>query len=217
MRPTDGDRCRRLVLAGIGVALAAALAGCSSDDGTPAAGSAATTAATGSPAPATTGAASPATAGPIAKSTGSAAPLPLPARTPAVTNGNQGSVLNSLPGDAANGACVAVGSKPDIRSGTMAAGNFVTARKAFTDQAKTKSQPSIFLYLIPSNAKGLTKVTVKLRSTTDGTTRTTTSDQTQYADDVFYFPVNVSIPARGTWELTATSGGNTGCFSVVFG
>jgi hypothetical protein len=215
MRGTDGQRRHRLVLAAAGVALAVALAGCSSGDGTPAAdGAGSTTAVTGSSA--TTAAGGSATAGPTAKSTGSAAP-PMPARTPAVIDGNQRPVLNSLPGDAASGACVAVGGRPDVRSGTMAAGNFVTARKAFTDQAKTKSQPSVFLYLIPSAAKGLTKVTVKLRSTADGTSRTTTSDQTQYADDVLYFPVNLSIPAKGTWELTATSGGNTGCFSIAFG
>jgi hypothetical protein len=99
----------------------------------------------------------------------------------------------------------------------MAAGNFVTARKEFADQVRTKEHPSVALYLIPGNAKGLKTVTVKIRNVRDGTDRTVTSAEQAYAEDWLYFPVNISIPSRGTWEITATAGSNAGCFSVTFG
>jgi hypothetical protein len=226
MRATYGGRRHRLVLAGLGAGLAAAVAGCSSDGGdTPAAagsptgGTAASTAASTA---AGGGSGGSATAGPTTtagRPTGSpaASVQPVPTGTPAPTDGSQRTVLNNLPGSAATGTCVAVGSRPDVRSGTMAAGNFVTARKAFTDQAPTKEQPLVSLYMIPGNSKGLTTVTVKLRNVQTGASRSMTSDDRQYAEDWLYFPVRITIPSKGTWEITANAGANTGCFSVTFG
>jgi hypothetical protein len=211
MVATYGGRRPRLALVGLGVAVAAALAGCSSGGGAAPAGSSGRS---GPGASATAGPSRSAPAGPVQGSPGTAGPGP---GGSAPADGSQRSVLNNLPGDPKGGTCVAVGGRTDVRSGTMAAGNFVTARKAFADQVRIKEQPSVPLYLIPSNVKGLKTVTVKLRSTSGGTGRTVSSDRQDYADDWLYFPVDLNIPSRGTWEITATAGTNTGCFSVTFG
>lgn len=218
MVATHGGWHRRLVRAGAGAAMITVMAGCSSDGGTPtAAGSTPPPAASSGTATGTPAATPPAASGtgPASTAPATQSPAPGPKTATASPGGNQRPVLNNLPGNPAAGSCVAVGDQRDLRSGTMGAGNFVTARKAFADQAKTKSQPSVPLYLIPSNATGLSTVVVTLRK--GGTSRTATFKEQQYAEDWLYFPVRLSIPSAGTWQITATSGSNTGCFSVAFG
>ena len=130
--------------------------------------------------------------------------------------GNQGDVLASLPGNA-SGDCVEVGDLRDVRSGTMAAGNFATARQQFADQVGTKSQPTVFLYLIPSDSRRPGAVTVRLQQVPGGPARTIKSEVMETADRWRYFPVNLSIPAEGTWRITATTRKAKGCFLVTFG
>ena len=130
--------------------------------------------------------------------------------------GNQGDVLASLPGDP-SGDCVEVGDLRDVRSGTMAAGNFATARQQFADQVGTKSQPTVFLYLIPSDSRKPGAVSVRLQQVPSGPERTIKSDVMATADRWRYFPVNLSIPDKGTWRITATTRKAKGCFLVTFG
>lgn len=221
MVATYGGWHRRLVRAGVGAAMVTVVVGCSSGGGTPTAAGGSGTPAGTATGTGTTASGTPTAAatsgGPAPRATATPTPAPIPRTATASPDGNQRPVLNNLPGDAATGSCVNVADQRDVRSGTMGAGNFVTARKQFSDQAKTRSQPSVSLYLIPSDARGLTTVTVKLRNTRDGTTRTVSSDERQLAEDWLYFPVTLSVPSAGSWEITATAGGNTGCFRVSFG
>lgn len=198
-----------------------ALAACSSTPGSSSAASSSPSAAATSAAP------TPSTSSPVATSgsgsgSGAAATSPssgerVTSGVSPVTAGDQSSVLSSLPGSAKSG-CVAVGERSDVRSGTMAAGNFVTARKAFADQAKTVPAPTINLYLIPADARTLRKVTLTLEQVGgQHLKRTFTSTSVQDADQWKYFAVQASVPAAGTWRLRATSNTSTGCFDVVFG
>ena len=187
-------RRRRICTALLTAALAATVvAGCSDDEpGIP------------SPSPSAS-ATSPEASAPKVTATSGAKP-----------RGNQGDVLASLPGDP-SGDCVEVGDLRDVRSGTMAAGNFATARQQFADQVGTKSQPTVFLYLIPSDSRKPGAVSVRLQQVPSGPERTIKSDVMATADRWRYFPVNLSIPAEGTWRITATTRKAKGCFLVTFG
>jgi hypothetical protein len=149
-----------------------------------------------------------------------ASPTPAPAATGSATPtraGDQSPVLSSLPGSAKSG-CVAVGKRTDVRSGSMAAGNFETARKQFTDQAGSVPAPTVNLYLIPADARSLSKVTLTLEQVGgQHLKRSVTSTSVQDAEQWKYFSVQTSVPAAGTWRLRATSGASTGCFEVTFG
>jgi hypothetical protein len=196
------------------LALAVALAaGCSGGSAAPSAATSSTASATGaasssgtsSPAPTPgAGAAGGASTG-VSRPTG-------PARA-----GDQSQVLTSLPGSPRPG-CVVVGDRADVRSGTMAAGNFVRAREEFRRLAASQPQPSIFLYVIPGDARRPRSVTVQLRQLSGGTARrTVTSSSVQDADQWKYFAVNVFVPGPGTWRLTTRAGADRGCFDVTFG
>jgi hypothetical protein len=126
-------------------------------------------------------------------------------------------VLSALPGQARAG-CVVVGDRADIRSGSMAAGNFSTARQQYAAAKKTNPAPSVNLYLIPADARRLTKLTLTMERVGAGDSkRTLTSTSVQQADRWEYFAVSTTIPAPGTWRLRATSGSSSGCFDVTFG
>ena len=187
-------RRRRICTALLTAALAATVvAGCSDDE-------------PGAPSPS-----------PSASATSSEASAPkVTATSGAKPRGNQGDVLASLPGDP-SGDCVEVGDLRDVRSGTMAAGNFATARQQLADQVGTKSQPTVFLYLIPSDSRKPGAVSVRLQQVPSGPERTIKSDVMATADRWRYFPVNLSIPAEGTWRITATTRKAKGCFLVTFG
>lgn len=128
---------------------------------------------------------------------------------------NQTPVLNSLPGKASSG-CLAVGTNRDLRSGSIAAGNFVDARKKYASEANSKEQPEVFLYVIPQHSKGLKKATALVKPRGGGKTFTVTSKSVEQADVYSYFAFNIPIPASGKYELTMSSGKDTGCFVVSF-
>jgi hypothetical protein len=194
---------------------AVALAGCSSAPGSSRAASSAPRPATSSPGGATASAG--ATTPPVAAG-GSATAGARPAATATPTRaGDQSPVLSSLPGSAKSG-CVAVGDRTDVRSGTMAAGNFATARKQFADQVKTVPAPTVNLYLIPADARSLREVTLTLEQLGGRhLKRSVTSTSVQDAEQWKYFSLQASVPAAGKWRLKATAGASTGCFDVDFG
>lgn len=124
----------------------------------------------------------------------------------------QDSVLDSLPGDAQEG-CTAVGDQRDVRSGTMAAGNFADARTQF---AGSPESPVPF-YFIPVDLTGEPPLTVTLsRLDGEGSAQAETSGF-QTADEWRYYMVSVVIPSAGQWKIEAGAGdANQGCWEVSF-
>ncbi|WP_448231842.1 hypothetical protein [Microbacterium lacticum] len=126
--------------------------------------------------------------------------------------GRQDSVLDSLPGEAASG-CVTVGERRDVRSGTMAAGNFADARARF---AADPSAP-VSLYVIPVDLNGDPALTMTLtRLGGEGSTTVETAEF-HTADEWRFYGVNVVVPGEGEWRIEASAGeANQGCWEVDF-
>jgi hypothetical protein len=162
------------------------------------------------------------TAGTGASSGGSGSSGPAPSSSTSDVNDrdlppqtNQTSVLKSLPGSASS-ACGAVGSSTtDLRAGSMAAGNWKNARTDFRKQWHSAEVPTLNMYAIPQNVKGLhsLKLTVTKRG---GAAKTITVKGLQPADVWSYFALQVPIPQPGSYRLTMVAGANRGCFDVTF-
>ena len=154
----------------------------------------------------------------IGPTTASSSPTTAPYSTPGKepdANSNQAAVLKSLPGSAA-ATCAVVGTHSDLRSGSVAVGNFVVARKKYSDEVATTEVPEVFLYVIPQDAKSMRSVTVTVDPTGTGPTRQVTSKSVEQADAWTYFAVNIPVYAPGSYRLTMVSGANKGCFDVSF-
>jgi hypothetical protein len=165
-------------------------------------------------------------AGPIAKGTETPRPdlqepvapteVPGPETAPPVvpTNapGRQDSVLKTLPGEAKSG-CVDVGSQRDVRSGTMAAGNFADARTQFSGSPTS----AIPFYFIPADATGDPELVVKLKRLDGSGSGEIRSSQIQTADEWQYYPVMITIPSVGKWQIKASAGtASSGCWVTDF-
>lgn len=126
--------------------------------------------------------------------------------------GRQDSVLETLPGKAKAG-CVDVGDMRDVRSGSMAAGNFVDARAQFS----ASPTAGIPFYFIPVETKGDPELTVDLeRVDAPGSTKIRSS-QIQTADEWQYYPVTITVPEAGTWRIKASAGtASAGCWVATF-
>jgi hypothetical protein len=142
------------------------------------------------------------------------APFPTQGREPS-KRVDQASVLKSLPG-ATTSACVTVGSHSDIRSGSIAAGNFQTARKQYAADVNHTETPQLNLYVIPQDATGMRELTVKIDPLGVGTTTTATSKQVEDADQWSYFALVLPIREPGAYRLLMVAGSNRGCFDVSF-
>lgn len=126
--------------------------------------------------------------------------------------GRQDSVLESLPGEASVG-CVKVQDERDVRSETMAAGNFVDAQAQFADSAESE----IPFYFIPSALDGDPELVVRLTQVNGAGEEEIRSSVIETADEWRYYPVRFAIPAEGTWRIEATAGAdNSGCWEVAF-
>lgn len=129
----------------------------------------------------------------------------------------QTAVLARLPGRA-DGDCVPVGDRRDVRSGDIGAGPFEDARAQFVKQRGAGQPPVVRLYFIPASGgqqlPGL-QLVVRNRDTGDRheVKETTTSD----ADRWTFYDAEVPVPRPGTYEIRATSGSDSGCFLVQFG
>jgi hypothetical protein len=132
-----------------------------------------------------------------------------------VQHRNQSSVLTSLPGSRA-ASCVVVGRRRDVRSGSVAAGNFVTARMSYIEQVPIAEVPTVFLYLIPEHAGALRSATVRVTRVGSGTAQTVTSQSVQQADEWRYFALQVPVRSPGTYRLAMAAGADHGCFEVRF-
>lgn len=125
--------------------------------------------------------------------------------------GRQDSVLANLPGNSKTG-CVPVGQEQDVRSGSMAAGNFELARAAWSVDPKAK----LAMYFIPADVRGNGALTVKV-SRPDGSSSTSfTSATAQTANSRQYFPASIVVEGSGTWRIRATVGKNSGCWETNF-
>lgn len=214
------------------VAALALLAGCSSTSGDVAAGTAGGTASStpaGTPAAGAAsgtgrpdGAASPtkpatkpapssaAATRPTAPATSTASK---PVAGPAVAAaGDQTSVLNRLPGSASS-SCATVGTQTDVRSGSLAVGNFAEARAAVAKGAANGAEVSF--YVVPADGAAMPGVRLKATSPT-GAVRTVSSTQVEQADTWYYYRVALPVRDRGSWRLEFTAGGDTGCYRVTF-
>jgi hypothetical protein len=128
---------------------------------------------------------------------------------------DQSSVLAGIPGSTST-ACENVGSHTDLRSGSIAAGNFAHARAQYTQTAATTPVPALDLYVIPQHAAELTTLTITIDPTGAGPTKTLTSKSVEQADAWSYFAVQLPVPAPGGYQLTMVSGPDRGCFLITF-
>ena len=162
----------------------------------------------------TTGpAASPAPSGTTTKAPVPATTKPtVPATTKAPVAGDQKGVLNRLPGTASPG-CVAVGKQTNVRSGSIAVGNFVEARTNVTKGGVNGAE--VNFYVIPADAGSMPGVQLKATSPT-GRVRTVTSKQVEQAEQWSYYRIVLPVRGSGTWRLEFEAGKDSGCFTVVF-
>lgn len=225
------DGRRRGRAQGIAVATLIALLGvsaCAGDAVTETAGGgAAPTPATSTEvgAPAGTGTEVPATA---AQTPGGEATVAPPTQTAPAEPGDtiepnpgpssQETVLASLPGDT-SGACVDADDQRDVRSGGIAAGAFDEAADSYVAPG---GDDVVSLYWIPAHASELSGLTVRGTQVSGGAAsfvhdETTVSELIGDTGEWRYYLTDISIPAPGTWRLEATSGEDSGCFTVTFG
>jgi hypothetical protein len=128
---------------------------------------------------------------------------------------DQSSVLAGIPGSSAS-SCESVGSHTDLRSGSVAAGNFAHARAQYTQTVASTEVPQVDLYVIPQHAAKLTTLTITIDPTGAGPTKTLTSKSVEQADAWSYIAVQLPVPAAGGYQLTMVSGPDRGCFLVTF-
>ncbi len=189
-----------------GTSSSAAASSSGSRSGTPSAGGSATTAR-----PSADGgtAASPGTG----SASTDATPSPPPSKP---ANGSQQAVLSAIPGNASG--CVVVGTRADVRSGGIAAGNFAGARREYAGQAGGAGARTVSLYVIPKHAKKMPGLSVRMAPVSgDGSARTVRTSAAETANSWSYYPLTLPVPASGVWRLSMTAGPDTGCFEVSFG
>jgi hypothetical protein len=128
---------------------------------------------------------------------------------------SQTSVLTSLPGSREPG-CVDVGRHRDMRSGSVAMGDFATARAAYHRDGGAYDAPPLFFYVIPQS-RSVRAVTVTA-TRVDGTSAPVhlTSRQVEQAAQWSYFPLHLVLPAAGTWRFRVSASDQQGCFVASF-
>lgn len=124
-------------------------------------------------------------------------------------------MLDALPGNASS-ACAFVGARSDVRAGSLAAGNFVDARREFAKQYRKTEIPELSLYVIPEAPAGNHRLRVTIDPAGPGARTTVTSTQVERAGAARYFAVQVPIERPGKYRLTMKSAGGSGCFDVSF-
>jgi hypothetical protein len=128
---------------------------------------------------------------------------------------NQIAVLQHLPGVHAS-RCVTVGNRTDVRSGSIAMGNFALARQNFRTASSAYNADPSFFYVIPRSraAKAVTVVASRLGGR-HAPVRIR-SRQVEQAAQWNYFPIQIQLPNTGTWRFRVTTGAEHGCFDASF-
>ena len=124
----------------------------------------------------------------------------------------QSDVLRRLPGRA-DGGCVPVGDRRDVRSGGLAAGPFDTARAGYSP-AYGNAQV-IRLYLVPEHAATMPGLTVTARREGGGEVVRQRQAQTADADLFRFYDLGLAIPRAGTWVIRAAAGQDQGCWILA--
>ncbi|RLV47607.1 hypothetical protein D9V37_15700 [Nocardioides mangrovicus] len=98
-----------------------------------------------------------------------------------------------------------------MRSGRLAMGDFVSARRLFAHGGSAYDAAESFFYVIPTSSR-LTSARVTFSPVSGGgKTTTVTTRQHEEAAQWTYYPVHVKL-TPGVWRLTAVSGTDRGCF-----
>ena len=128
---------------------------------------------------------------------------------------SQGKVLNDMPGPTKS-KCVVVGDRSDVRSGSLAMGNFANARKAFRAAKNVYEAPPSSFYVIPKSVNG-TRVVVTAKNVSGKVDPVTVkSTQVEEAAQWKYFPVELQLTASGTWQFEVEVNKTHGCFVAKF-
>jgi hypothetical protein len=135
--------------------------------------------------------------------------------TPAKKPKNQAAVLKQFPGVAA-GRCVKVGTRTDVRSGRTAMGNFALARKNFGAAKSAYDADPSFFYIVPFSRSARSVTVVATRLGAHSTPVRVRTQQREEAAQWNYFPIEIQIPASGTWRFRVTTGSEHGCFDASF-
>ncbi|MER7073571.1 hypothetical protein [Terrabacter sp. NPDC000476] len=106
-----------------------------------------------------------------------------------------------------------MGTQTDVRSGSLAVGNFAQARAAVAKGAVNGAEVSF--YVVPADGAAMPGVRLKATSPT-GAVRTVSSTQVEQADTWYYYRVALPVRDRGSWRLEFTAGADTGCYRVTF-
>ncbi len=128
---------------------------------------------------------------------------------------NQAAVLKQFPGVGA-GRCVKVGSRTDVRSGRTAMGNFVLARKNFGAAKSAYDADPSFFYVVPFSRAAHSVTVVATRLGASSKPVRVSSHQREEAAQWNYFPIEIQLPASGTWRFRVTTGSEHGCFDASF-
>jgi hypothetical protein len=144
-----------------------------------------------------------------------AAPYPTPSGQHPSPIAEQSVVLNAMPGSAST-SCASVGNNTNFRSGGLASGDWVAARKSFASQFGKTEVPAMNLYVIPQHSATMTKVVITIAPTGPGTTTSYTSTSAEQADQYSYYAVSLPIRNPGTYRLSMVAGADKGCFEVTF-
>ena len=130
------------------------------------------------------------------------------------SDGIQEQVLAAIPG--AKSGCVAVQERADVRSQSLAAGNFQQARKEF----KAHEGPDaalVPLYVIPLNAKKMSQLEVTMIPLSGtGKSRVVRTSSVGTANTWSFYSLRLPVSAHGTWRLMMSTGADRGCFEVAF-
>lgn len=122
----------------------------------------------------------------------------------------QTDVLDRLPGST-DGACVSVGGGRDVRSGGLAAGPFDDARRTARGDVST-----VRLYFIPEHSRSMPGVRVTGTNEQNGATFRRSQGEVADADQFRFY--DVQVPATsGTWQIRASAGRDSGCWTVDLG
>lgn len=197
---------------GLAVLALVAVTGCSSEGDTPTPNAGTTQAGGGSAQATSPEATAPTEGGATPSPSGVPSAATAPPTFATDPPGRQDSVLARLPGSKKAG-CVSVGDERDVRSGSMAAGNFADARKGFAKDSKA----AFTFYFIPATTAEDTTVSVTLARPDGSAAQTVESKNYETADVVRYYPAALTVPEDGTWRITATAGKDKGCWDVTFG
>lgn len=130
---------------------------------------------------------------------------PVPSETPSTEDGDQSSVIESLPGRD-DSECVTVSSPGAVRSGNVA----IDVTAVLSAGSQTAKSP---ILVIPRRAVAGVSATVRLTGA-DGTTSVARSQGRDQAGDVTYLPVLVSMQTPSPWQLHVRVNGDEGCFTV---